>query len=313
MIYDRNSPVTNKRIVRYLINLKFAIAMEKTPKSFKDFIPNAVTLIGVPTDENSSFMNGCAKAPAKIREILYCGASNFYSELGVNIEDESVFCDCGDLKFDKGEKGFGQIESKMLKLLKRGGQILSLGGDHAITYPIVRAFQQEFRTLNILHFDAHSDTYDAFEGNRLSHASPFARIMEENLVENLTQVGIRTLTDHQRQQNERFGIKVIEARDFKPGMDLELKGPLYISIDLDVFDPAYTPGVSHQEPGGLTVRQIVDIIHNIQVPIAGADIVEFNPSRDVSDMTANVAIKLVKELSGKMIRQKLLGRSTVKL
>lgn len=286
--------------------------METRPKSMKDFRPNAVTLVGVPTDENSSFMKGCAKAPAKIREALYCGSANLYSELGVNIEDESVFCDCGDLKFEKGQKGFDQIEAKLGKMLSKGGQLLCMGGDHSISYPIVRAFQKEYRDLTILQFDAHSDTYDIFDDNRLSHASPFARIMEEKLAKNLIQVGIRTLTDHQKQQNERFKIKVIEARDFKPLPDLGLSGPVYISIDLDVLDPAYAPGVSHYEPGGLIVRDIVDIIHRIQVPIVGADIVEYNPDRDHSDMTAMVAAKFVKELSGKMIRQKLLGRSAVK-
>lgn len=278
----------------------------------KEFTPDAVTLIGIPSDENSSFMKGCAEAPNRIRETLYNGSSNLYSELGVNIEDETVFCDCGNLSFSKGEKGFEQIQSKVERLLKRDGQVLSLGGDHAITYPVIKAFNSEYRNLTILQFDAHSDTYDAFEGNRLSHASPFARIMEEELATRLIQVGIRSLTDHQKQQNERFGVEVIEARDFRPQPELNLTGPLYISIDLDVFDPAFAPGVSHHEPGGLSVRDVVDIIHRIMVPIVGADIVEYNPVRDISDMTAMLGAKLVKELSGKMIRQKLLGRALKK-
>ena len=281
--------------------------MENSAKSLKDFVPNAVTLIGIPSDENSSFQKGCADAPRKIREVLYNGASNLYSELGVNIGDESVFCDCGDLEFGNGQKGFDQIELTIDHLLQKGAQILSLGGDHAITYPILRAFHKTYRDLTILHFDAHSDTYDNFADNRLSHASPFARIMEEELAAKLIQVGIRTLTDHLKQQNDRFGVKVIEARNFKPGLELDLSGPVYISLDLDVLDPAFAPGISHHEPGGLTVRDIIEIIHRIQVPIVGADIVEYNPQRDISDMTAMVAAKFIKELSGKMIDQKPLG------
>ena len=277
--------------------------------SKKDFIPGAVTMVGIPSDENSSFMQGCAKAPPKIREMLYGGSSNSFSELGVNIEEENVFCDCGDLKLEKGLSGFEKIENQIDHFLGKGGHVLSLGGDHAITYPVIKAFSKNYRGLTLLQFDAHSDTYDCFEGNRLSHASPFARIMEDKLVDRLVQVGIRTLTDHQKQQVDRFGIEIIEARDFKPDLDLNLSGPLYISIDLDVLDPAFAPGVSHHEPGGLNVRDIVDIIHRINVPIVGADIVELNPNRDFSDMTAMVAAKFVKELSGKMIRQKLLGRS----
>ncbi|MCG8335217.1 MAG: agmatinase [Proteobacteria bacterium] len=279
-------------------------------KAEENFVPGAVAMIGIPSDENSSFMKGCAKAPAKIREIMYNGSSNSYSELGVNIEEENVFCDCGDLKLKKGLKGFEQIENQMDRYLKKGAHTLSLGGDHAITYPIIKAFSKNYQGMTILQFDAHSDTYDSFEGNRYSHASPFARIMEEKLVTRLIQVGIRTLTDHQKQQNDKFGVEVIEARSFKHTLDLELTGPLYISMDLDVLDPAFAPGVSHHEPGGLNIRDIVNIIHNIQVPIVGADIVEYNPLRDVSDMTAMVATKFIKELSGKMIRQKLLGRST---
>ncbi len=286
--------------------------MEDEPKTLKDFVPDTVTLIGVPSDENSSFMEGCALAPSKIREALYCGAANLYSELGVNLEDDSVFCDCGDLKITPGIKGFEQIESQIVQLLKKGGQILSLGGDHAITYPILKGFSRIHRNLTILQFDAHSDSYDEFEGNRLSHASPFARIMEEKLAGRLIQVGIRTLTDHLKQQIDRFGIEVIEARDFKPGLDLNLTGPLYISIDLDVLEPGFVPGVSHHEPGGLTVRDVINIIQTIKVPIIGADIVEYNPKRDVSDVTAMVAAKFIKELSGKMIQQKLIGSSSIK-
>ena len=284
--------------------------MGRVSKSEKDLIAGSVAMLGIPSDENSSFMRGSAKAPPCIRQVLYNGASNTCSELGVNIEEENVFCDCGDMKLKKGLKGLQQIENQIDRYLKKGTHVLSLGGDHAITYPIIKGFSRNYQGMTILQFDAHSDTYDDFEGNRYSHASPFARIMEEQLVQRLIQVGIRTLTNHQRHQIDKFGIEVIEARHFKTPLELELTGPLYISIDLDVLDPAFAPGVSHHEPGGLNIRDIVNIIHHIQVPIVGADIVEYNPLRDVSDMTAMVAAKFIKELSGKMIRQKLLGRST---
>ncbi|MBU2514231.1 agmatinase [bacterium] len=285
--------------------------MEYNEKTFKAFPPNAVTMIGIPSDENSSFMRGSALAPPKIREVLRCGAANLYSELGVNIDNETLFCDCGDLNLEEGKKGFEQIESGIIQLLKQGGQVLSLGGDHAVTYPIIKAFSHIHQKLTILQFDAHSDTYDEYEGNRLSHASPFARIMEEKLASRLIQVGIRTLTDHIRDQVKRFGIEVVEARNFDPGIDLKLTGPLYISLDLDVLDPGFVPGVSHHEPGGLTVRDVVNLIHGIKVPIVGADIVEFNPGRDVSDMTAMVAAKFIKELAGKMIQQKHPGSAAI--
>ncbi len=263
--------------------------------------PGQVTMIGIPTDEFSSFMKGCAEAPDKIRETLYCGAANFFSELGVNIEDQGIFSDFGDLKFEGEAKGFKQITDQVVELLKYDSKFLFLGGDHAITYPIIRGIHRKYGELTILHFDAHTDLYDSFEGNRLSHACPFARIMEEELATSLVQVGIRTLNDHHKEQAERFGVRIVEAKDFHQGMDLALSGPLYISLDLDVLDPAFAPGLSHHEPGGLSVRDVIDTIHRIDVPIIGADIVEFNPRRDISDMTAMVAAKFIKELTGKMV------------
>ena len=276
--------------------------MKDTSVTSNHLSTRPVQLIGIPSDENSSYLNGCALAPPKIREALHSGAANLYSELGVNIGDESNLHDGGDLEIKGGQAGFDQIEVHIKKLLEEGGPILTLGGDHAVTYPVIRGFYHRYPELTILQFDAHSDTYEEFEGNRLSHASPFARIMEEKLATRLIQVGIRTLTDHIREQNARYGIEVIEARHFLPNLELNLNSPLYISLDLDVLEPGLVPGVSHYEPGGLTVRNLINMIHQIQVPLVGADIVEYNPTRDVSDMTAMVAAKLLKELAGKMIR-----------
>jgi arginase family enzyme len=151
--------------------------------------------------------------------------------------------------------------------------------------------------VNILHFDAHPDLYDDFEGDPLSHASPFARIMERRLATRLVQVGIRTLNAHCRQQAERFGVEIVEMRNFAADQVPIPPAPLYISIDLDALDPAFAPGVSHHEPGGLSVREILSVLHRIKGPIVGADVVEYNPIRDINGMTAVVAAKFVKELA----------------
>jgi arginase len=151
--------------------------------------------------------------------------------------------------------------------------------------------------VNILHFDAHPDLYDDFEGNPHSHASPFARIMERGLARRLVQVGIRTLNHHCRAQAERFGVEVIEMRRFAPERVPIPDGPLWISVDMDGFDPAFAPGVSHHEPGGLSVRDVLAVLERVKRPIAGADIVELNPSRDVNGVTAVLAAKLVRELA----------------
>lgn len=151
--------------------------------------------------------------------------------------------------------------------------------------------------MNILHFDAHPDLYDEFDGNPLSHASPFARIMEAGHARRLVQVGIRTLNRHCQEQAQRFGVEIVPMRDFAPNAVPIPEPPLYVSIDLDALDPAFAPGVSHHEPGGLSVRDILSVLHRVPGPIVGADVVEYNPARDVNGMTAVVAAKLIKELA----------------
>jgi arginase family enzyme len=168
----------------------------------------------------------------------------------------------------------------------------------------MRAVARHHRRVTILHVDAHADLYDEFEGDRCSHACPFARIMEEQLCGRLVQVGIRTLTPHQRDQITRFGADTIEMQQFAAGARPAIEGPVYLSIDLDGLDPAFAPGVSHREPGGLTVRDVLTLIQSLGGPIVGADIVEFNPAQDVAGLTASAAAKIVREVAGAM----LLGR-----
>lgn len=263
--------------------------------------PDDVVLIGAPSDENSTFMRGPAKAPALIRKALHCGSSNLFTELGIDLSKSDQFQDVGDLELKTGTEGFGQIVAGISNLISDGVKPLVLGGDHAITYPVVKAMRSKYKNINILHFDAHPDLYDHFEGNKLSHACPFARIMEDQLADRLVQIGIRTLNDHQKEQSIRFKTEIIEARNFKAGFKLNFDGPLYVTVDLDVLDPAFAPGLSHHEPGGLSVRNVLQTIQNIEVPIIGADIVEYNPDRDINDMTAMVAAKILRELAGKML------------
>ena len=210
---------------------------------------------------------------------------------------------CGDIEFKDTNpaKAFEVIRSTISKNLEDGSKILSLGGDHSVTYPILKAFSEKYDRINILHLDAHADLYEDFEDNPFSHASPFARIMETGKIQSLTQVGIRTFNTHQRQQAKKYDVHIIEMKDFNFGFLKNLQGPLYVSLDLDVLDPAFAPGVSHHEPGGISTRTLIDIIQNIPVEIIGADIVEYNPVRDTNNMTAMVGYKMMKELLAKMI------------
>jgi arginase len=158
-----------------------------------------------------------------------------------------------------------------------------------------------YAPLTILHIDAHPDLYEEFEGDRYSHACPFARIMEESLAQRLVQVGIRTMNGHQREQADRFGVEVIDMRAWVAGMRPGLSGAVYVSIDLDGLDPAFAPGVSHREPGGLSVRDVLALVQGADGDVIGADLVEYNPRQDIGGITATVAAKLVKELAGRMI------------
>jgi agmatinase len=257
-----------------------------------------IGLIGFCSDLNSSFLRGAAEAPPLIREALYCDASNLWSESGIDLGLDDVFFDAGNVTTDSGK----EIQESVAALLAQGLCPLALGGDHSITYPIVKAVARAHPGLSILHFDAHPDLYDNFRGNPHSHASPFARIMEAKLAQRLVQVGIRTMNGHQREQAERFGVEVIEMKNLKDGLALQFDMPVYVSVDIDALDPAFAPGVSHREPGGLTTRQVIEIIQSINAPVIGADIVEFNPKMDPGGMTAVVCAKILKELASKMLQ-----------
>lgn len=265
----------------------------------------AVILIGVPFDLHSTFMRGPALAPARIREVLHAGATNLCAETGIDLGAGKVLSDRGDIEIDnENDSDWIQvIEKNVFTFLQTGAPVLTLGGDHAVTYPLVKAFARKYKALTILQLDAHPDLYDHYEGNRFAHACPFARIMEENLAGRLIQIGIRTLNPHQKEQAQRFGVEIIEMRHFEMDLIPRIDTPLYVSIDLDVLDPAYAPGVSHHEPGGLSTRQVIEIIQRLEAPIVGADIVEYNPKRDPTEVTAMVAVKLLKEIAARMVEQ----------
>ncbi|MGH9384988.1 MAG: agmatinase [Vicinamibacterales bacterium] len=279
-------------------------------------------LIGLPYDASSSFLRGSAAAPQVIRQALRSPAGNSWTELGVDLDGQRRLVDSGDLPLsDSASEARTRVEAGIATMLEHGFRPIALGGDHSLTYPIARAMARRYHELAILHIDAHGDLYDVYEGDRYSHACPFARIMEEGLASRLVQVGIRTMTGHQRAQAERFGVDVIDMRRWATGArpfahdapvtkgtvpfsrEATKRGlsPFYLSIDLDGIDPAFAPGVSHREPGGLSVRDVISLIHSVPGTIVGADVVEFNPSQDLGGVTAHVAAKIVKEIAGAML------------
>jgi arginase len=261
-------------------------------------------LIGLPYDASSSYLRGPSEAPPLIRAALHSPHWNRWTEAGRDLGVPGLLTDAGDLPLPPTEAARDQIEAGIAQLLAGGWRPIALGGDHSVTYPILRAVSRSHPSLTILHLDAHPDLYHEFEGDPLSHACPFARIMEEGLVRRLVQVGIRTMNGLQRSQAERFGVEVIDMRSWEAGRRPVLDGDVYLSIDLDGLDPAFAPGVSHREPGGLSVREVLTLVQSTGGTLIGADVVEYNPGQDLGGVTAVVAAKIVKELAGRMLGER---------
>ena len=262
-----------------------------------------ISLLGVALDANSSHLAGTAEGPAAISAALYSGSHNSSTEASIEVlQHLDDLGDVGVANVRASDADADLITAAIAAQLAADRQTITLGGDHSITFPILRAFRERYDELTVVHIDAHPDLYDDLDGNPLSHASPFARALEAGCMTGLIQLGIRTATPHQREQAQRWNVTMLSPRALDRFDASQLSGPIYLSIDLDGLDPSVAPGVSHHEPGGLTIREVLDVIDALPGSIMGADVVELNPTRDVVDMTAMVAAKLVKEIAGAMLR-----------
>jgi agmatinase len=264
----------------------------------------SAVLLGIPFDAASSWKRGAAAAPGAIRKALESESGNRWSESLVDTARPGFITDAGDLDVSDPSRARETIEAGVRRVVSQGARPLSLGGDHSVTYPIMRAIAAAHAKVTLLQIDAHPDLYTEFQGDRYSHACPFARIMEERLAAQLVQVGIRAMTGEQKANAERFGVTTIDMRAWQNGTRPKVSGPIYLSIDMDGFDPAFAPGVSHREPGGLSSREVLALIQQLDGPIVGADIVELNPGEDVGGLTAPLCAKLVKELAVRMNEEK---------
>ena len=261
-----------------------------------------ISLLGIAADANSSFLAGCALGPAAIRGALRSDSGNDANEASVSVTPH--LDDLGDVDIANvanSSDDADAITAAVRGQLAAGRRVISIGGDHFVTFPILRAFREFHTDLTVVHIDAHPDMYDDFAGNPFSHASPFARALEHGCMTRLIQLGIRTATQHQVDQADRWNVTMLTPRQLDRFDAASITGPVYFSLDLDGLDPSCAPGVSHHEPGGLTFREVLDVIDAIPGPIVGADVVELNPTRDLVDMTAMVGAKFVKELAGAML------------
>ncbi|MDF1506017.1 agmatinase [Roseisolibacter sp. H3M3-2] len=268
--------------------------------------PARPTLLGLPFDGGSSFLRGAAAAPAAIRAALASDHTNWWTEDGRDLRADGGLADAGDVpRAAPGEDAasvHARIAAAVGALAATGARPLLLGGDHAVSYPALRGLRPHAPSLTVLHVDAHPDLYPDYAGDRLSHACPFARVLEDGLADRVVQVGIRASTGVQRAQARRLGVEVVDMAAWARGARPSLDGAVYLSFDLDALDPAFAPGVSHREPGGLTTREALGLVQGCGGRLVGADVVELNPSRDVQDLTACAAAKLVKEVAARLLR-----------
>lgn len=258
----------------------------------------SLVIIGAPMDLTVSFRPGTRNGPAEIR-IVSEGLEDYSPELDISLNDINYF-DAGDiiLPFGNVDKGLNCISNAVQYILKTGKKPLVLGGEHLISVPVIRQVAKLYPELAILHFDAHADLRDDYMGEKLSHATVMRRIAEVIDGEKLFQLGIRSGTREEfewAKENTRiYPGKVLEPL---PGIIEEIRNlPVYITLDIDVIDPAYAPGTGTPEPGGCSSVEIIKALHLLkELNIVGMDIVELCPAYDPSQITAVLAAKLVRE------------------
>lgn len=277
-------------------------------------------VLGIPWDASSSYRKGSATAPDYIRKATSGQLYNSITELGTNLTEVWQIFDCGDVEIvSQNAIDARNTTYKSLKAVYRPNvPFLVLGGDHLITYFSLWSLTElSGKNVGIIYVDAHPDLYENYEGDKYSHACVLRRLIEENKInpEHIVQVGIRAPTPAQLIFAKDNGIEIMSTKEFQsyePSKRAEMikrnlsdqVDVIYLSIDLDALDPAYAPGVGNPQPGGLTTREIINFIHELQgLKIFAADVVELCPPYDHSGITSFAAAKLIQEILGIMYKR----------
>lgn len=262
-------------------------------------------VIGLPWDEKSSFRQGAALAPQKIRQCSSEDFLNSSTELGIDLKEATSIYDCGDVVIaGSDEHIINSIEAKIVEILSRRSIPVILGGDHSVTYPVIRAIKRFYDKIDLIYLDTHPDLYPDFKGDLLSHACVMTRILELKCMATVYQIGIRGSTTEQDEKARRNGIVTFRIGEIGKAVGLQTQNPTYLSIDIDVLDPAFAPGVGNGVPGGISTRQLIDLIHSFDAEIIGFDVVEVNPCCDTADITSRTAAKIVMETIGAIVSRK---------
>ncbi|USS40180.1 agmatinase [Thermococcus aggregans] len=262
-------------------------------------------ILGIPWDESSSYRRGCAEGPEVIREATSEKLYNSFNESLVDLAEHWRYKDLGDVKAESFEELVERIDD-LVKSHYSGELFLFLGGDHSITYATFRALREASKEeFGLIYFDAHPDLYSEYDGNKYSHACTVRRLVEEGFVKgrDVVQIGIRAPTKEQIDFAEEHGIKIISASEVYRCQEVDVPfEKAYLSFDMDVLDPAFAPGVGNPEPGGLTTRELVEVIKSLKTEVVAFDVVELNPDYDYKGITAFAAAKVIREVLGKAVK-----------
>lgn len=277
-------------------------------------------VLGIPWDASSSYRKSSTNAPNIIRQATSGELYNPYTEINVNIKDKWLIFDAGDVEISSNDamNSRKEVLTTLTRMYdaKKKQRFLFLGGDHLITYFSFYSLCDlgffQGKNSGIIYLDAHPDLYYQYKGNIYSHACVLRRIIDQTKIDsnNIIQIGIRASTKEQREFAINAGIKTITKNEFleeKPEIIANVikekftdnVDRIYLSIDLDILDPAFAPGLGNPEPGGLSTRELVSFIQELSnLPIFAFDVVELSPAYDQSNITAFAAAKVIKETFG---------------
>lgn len=260
-------------------------------------------LLGAPHDAGSTFRPGARLGPRAIREMAE--SLSPCTERGEDLSHLAAV-DAGDLALPGvAPLAYERIEEAVGRIVEGGAVPIVLGGDHAVTVPSFTAVRKRYPEVSLLYLDAHPDLYPEYDGDPYSHACVVHRILQLKNVSGsrITMVGIRATNPAQREVAEAAGIRTVPPWELE-GFRYEAAGPVYLSVDVDVLDPACAPGCGNPVPGGLTSRELLDLLRGLSgVDLVGMDVVEVNPLLDRSGVTALAAVRVVTEVLGAVARE----------
>lgn len=260
--------------------------------------------IGAPFDDATTYRPGARFGPMGIRQgsRLLRPYNQF---LDTYPFDKLNMCDKGDINVIPGYimDTMEIVEKGIYEIAEKGIVPFIGGGDHSITLPVLRAMKKKYGKLNLIHLDSHYDFWDTYWGKKYTHGSWLRRALEEGLLNKVIQAGIRasTFSKEDLEDKKKLGIKSFAINDLKENTQEVLKeinsleGPTYVSIDIDVIDPAYAPGTGTPEVGGLTSYEMIKFIRSWKIRFIGFDVVEVSPPYDVSELTSMLASNVIYE------------------